>query len=552
MRISLPESFKRHHFHVNLLIYTAIILSASTVCADPSKPHKTPLYFEEINTSEIDHTYKGGFRYQAGGGVATFDCNGDALPEIFLPGGTEPAALFLNVSQPGKSLHFEKIINSQVTKKSVLGAYPIDIDGDGVIDLAILRHGENILFRGLGNCRFERANEKWNFDGRDHWSTSFSAVWEKGQDWPTLAIGNYIYQETDPEGWNGCLDNVLHRPSLNGKQFGKPVLLKPGYCVLSMLFSDWNRDGVPDLRVSNDREYYKEGEEQLWYLELGKPPHLYTREEGWRKLEVYGMGIAGHDLSGDGYPEYYLTNMVEGKLQMLSKDSKSPEYEDAADKYGVRADYPFVGGDPMPSTSWHAEFQDVNNDSFIDLFVVKGNVDSMPEFASADPNNLLIGQSDGSFRESAEEANILSYSRGRGAALVDLNLDGMLDLVVCNFKAPVQLWSNATKGDAGKSEFSYNWLRLMLQQTEGNRNAIGSWVEVRTGEKIQRREITIGGGHGGGQLGWIHFGLGNEEFAEVRIQWPDGHWGSWVSVTANTFNVIESGLKNARVWQPGG
>ena len=74
-------------------------------------------------------------------------------------------------------MRFEEITNSKLNVKKAIGAYPIDIDGDGNIDLAVLRHGENILFRGLGNCRFERANETWSFDGGDRWSTAFSAVW---------------------------------------------------------------------------------------------------------------------------------------------------------------------------------------------------------------------------------------------------------------------------------------------------------------------------------------------------------------------------------------
>ena len=34
--------------------------------------------------------------------------------------------------------------------------------------------------------------------------------------------------------------------------------------------------------------------------------------------------------------------------------------------------------------------------------------------------------------------------RSRGAALVDLNLDGKLDLVVVNRNAPVEIYQNAT------------------------------------------------------------------------------------------------------------
>ena len=46
-------------------------------------------------------------------------------------------------------------------------------------------------------------------------------------------------------------------------------------------------------------------------------------------------------------------------------------------------------------------------------------------------------------REAAEAAGIVSYERGRGAALVDLNLDGLLDLVVVHRRENVTVWRNA-------------------------------------------------------------------------------------------------------------
>ena len=98
----------------------------------------------------------------------------------------------------------------------------------------------------------------------------------------------------------------------------------------------------------------------------------------------------------------------------------------------MTASRPFAGDTTLPSTAWHAEFQDVNNDAFIDLFVAKGNVEAMPDFAAKDPSNLLLGQPDGTFKEGAEAAGIVSFDRGRGAALADFNLDGMLDLVEVN------------------------------------------------------------------------------------------------------------------------
>ncbi len=117
-------------------------------------------------------------------------------------------------------------------------------------------------------------------------------------------------------------------------------------------------------------------------------------------------------------------------------------------KHDLEATRPVVGGDPLPSTAWHPEFEDVNNDGDMDLFVTKGNVNQIPDYAKKDPNNLFLGQSDGMFVERSEAAGIVSFDRGRGAALADFNSDGLLDLVVANLGAPARLWRNVGTGSA--------------------------------------------------------------------------------------------------------
>jgi len=269
-------------------------------------------------------------------------------------------------------------------------------------------------------------------------------------------------------------------------------------------------------------------------------------------VQVEGMGIASYDLTGDGYPEVFLTSQADNRLQTLAAGPAHPTYRDIGSKHGVNAAQPFTGGDARPSTAWHDEFADVNNDGFVDLFIAKGNVTDQTDYALKDPSNLLLGQADGTFREAADAAGILSFDRGRGAALADFNLDGMLDLVEVNYGAPVRLWRNVGSGDASKSRAMGNWLALSIVQPGPNADAIGAWVETRVGDRIQRRELTIGGGHAGGQLGWVHFGLGDAARAEVRVKWPDGQTGPWLSAAANEFTVVTRGVAEARRWSPPG
>lgn len=515
---------------VSSLAIAALILAQPVLAQELA----VPTYVDESASSGLATSYDGEWQYMVGGGVAAFDCNADGFDDLLLPGGTSKAALYRNTSTRGGALTFEPV-TSGLELDAVTGAYPADIDADGITDLIVLRVGENVAMRGLGNCQFERANEAWGFDGGDGWSTAAAVTWEKDATWPTVAIGNYIDRAEEISPWGSCTANWLHRGEAG--KFAAAYPLKPSFCALSMLFTDWNRSGTPSLRVSNDREYYEGGQEQMWKLEPGADPVVLTPADGWKTLRIWGMGIASTDLDGDGYPEYFLTSMADNKLQTLTTPvggdgGPKPDYKDIAFAKGVTAHRPYFGDDLRPSTAWHAQFEDVNNDGLMDLLIVKGNVDSMPDFAAHDPDNLLLQGADGKFVEHGNTAGIANNGNARGGALVDLNLDGLLDLVVVNRWTPAQVWRN-TSTNLG------HWIGLSIKQPGPNLDAIGGWVEVKHGDKVMTRELTIGGGHAGGQLGPIHFGLGEQATTSVSVVWPDGTRSEWTDLAADAYYVLE-------------
>jgi len=182
--------------------------------------------------------------------------------------------------------------------------------------------------------------------------------------------------------------------------------------------------------------------------------------------------------------------------------------------------------------------------------VSKGNLGDNPDDALKDPSDLLLGKPNGTFVESGLAAGIVSFARGRGAALVDLNLDGLLDLVQSNVDQPVQVWRNVGSGDAAQPRPMGGWLDILLNEPGANHDAVGAWVEVRAGGRTMSREVTVGGGHISGQLGPIHFGLGDADTADVRVEWPDGSWGPWIMVSANQFATIRRGDTQAQQWLP--
>ena len=472
----------------------------------------------------VEHVYGGGWEHFVGGGVAVLDCDEDGFPDFYAAGGENPARLFRNKSKQGGALTFALADAPELALTGVTGAYPLDIDSDGTLDLFVLRAGANAVFRGLGGCRFERTEEAWHIDPGNSWSTAFAAAWGPGDQWPTLAVGNYVDRD-DPNGPFGtCSKHQLFRPGSDGG-YKEPETIEPGYCALSMLFTDWSGGGEDDLWVSNDRHYYvRIGQEQLF--KVWPALHEFGDGEGWQKQKLWGMGLASRDLDGDGRPEIAVTSMADQKLFTLDGKKGSAHFSAIAFARGMTAQLPYAGGDGRPSTGWHVQFGDVDNDGMDDLFISKGNVDQMPDAAMHDPNNLLMQQADGRFVEAGLTAGIGSYERGRGAALTDLNRDGLLDLIVVNRRAPLMLYRNRTE-DTG------NWIKLRLAQASGNCNAIGARIELEAGGKRHFHEILVGGGHAGGQAGYDHFGLGKADTVRFRVRWPDGAMSDWTDAAAN-------------------
>jgi hypothetical protein len=537
-----------------VLVGATAWIGPGTVAAQEVQPGldglAVPVFTEETLPSGFDSSFLGNDdEYMVGGGVATFDCNGDGMPEVFAAGGEGQSTFFMNRSTRGGAL---KLVATPVGLEvsAATGAYPLDIDGDGQLDLVVLRVGKVQVFRGLGQCRFEPANDRWNIHTEDHWYTAFSATWERGAQagsgLPTLAFGSYFDRKRMNYPWGTCTPNLVFRAPSDGNRYGEPERLKPSHCALSMLFSDWSRSGHADLRISNDREYYKNGQEQLWQLPIGSPARLYKPEDGFKPIQIWGMGISSHDIDGDGYPEVFLTSMADNKLQKLEVPAGTaparPAYTDVAFRRGATAHRPYVGGDLRPSTAWHAQFEDVNQDGWADLWIVKGNVTTMPDFAHKDPNNLMLLRADGQFVNAGEQAGVNSYRRGRGGMMVDLNADGLLDMIAVNRLDKSQVWRNTSSGLGG-------WLQLALVQPGGNHDAVGAWVEVDLGDRVIRREFTVGGGHASGHAGWRHLGLGTSTQPKLRVWWPrgeQGQWSEWTAFQPNGYYVMdfEKGLRS--------
>ncbi len=369
-----------------------------------------PRFVEETDTAGFNSRFDGEAEYLVGGGVATFDCDADGLPEIYVTAGVNKAKLYRNKSARGGAIKLMEE-RSGLELTNAIGAYPIDIDGDGNADLVVLRVGEVQLFRGLGGCRFERANDKWKFTSSNAWHSAFAATWERGQ-----AVADAGHRHLCRSRQARIPVGQLHagRPVAPGR--GRGRRLRTGHAADARPLRAV--DAV--LRLEPQRRAGAACQQRPRVLQ-GRAGAVveararrgarrsYTPEQGWKPLQIWGMGIASADLDGDGYPEVFLTSMSDNKLQQLEAGAARPSYRDIAFKRGATAHRPYIGGDVHPSTAWHAQFADVNHDGLADLFIVKGNISAMPDFAAQDPNNLLLQRADGTFAEAGQLANVASF-----------------------------------------------------------------------------------------------------------------------------------------------
>ena len=126
--------------------------AAQETIADPAAV-AIPHFVDVTASAGIDSVYSGEWQYMVGGGVAAFDCSGDGFPSLFFAGGEGTAKFYRNVSQRGGALRFKQQ-ESGLELDKVIGAYPLDIDGDGKTDLMLLQNRRKRPHARIGRLPF--------------------------------------------------------------------------------------------------------------------------------------------------------------------------------------------------------------------------------------------------------------------------------------------------------------------------------------------------------------------------------------------------------------
>lgn len=478
-----------------------------------------------------------------GAGLATGDLDGDGFTDLFV-GGEGLGRLYLNGGKaaPGRFKDVTAAWGVPVPLEDARGALMLDQDGDGDLDLLVLRSEHPALLLRQEGGRFSDVAAQVGLKTHRgaHVATAFDADRDGDLD---LYIGYY-----GSDAANRTQTATRNLPALDGRNGTPHQLFRLGkdgryedvataagvadvHWTLAQGTFDYDDDGDLDLFLANDF-----GEDVL-FRNKGDGTFEDVARATRTDDRGSGMNVSFSDVNRDGKLDLYVSN-----IDMFSKNIKVIYPHDDSTIHNLDENLARVfqylsgnklylnPGDPAgkkPFASeqlqrfepgdrgwgWASVFFDYDLDGDEDLYLANGWIAG--SFA-ADQHNQMFLMQDGYFYQAPEAGSAETFAgNSRSVAALDLEGDGDLDLVVNNFRQPPRVLRNV---QAQKNRR----LRLMLRQPGPNTRAIGARVTVTAGGQRQVREVTCGGFYLGQGEGVETVGLGAAKDAEVSVRWPDG------------------------------
>jgi hypothetical protein len=197
-------------------------------------------------------------------------------------------------------------------------------------------------------------------------------------------------------------------------------------------------------------------------------------------------------------------------------------------------------------------FFDYDLDGRLDIFAANGHVSDdisvvQPTLKYAQPAILFHNSGTRKFEDASAKVGpaMQQPSVGRGAAYLDYDNDGDLDLVITANNGPARLLRN----DNGNQN---DMLRVKLVGTRSNRDGIGAKVTLTTSSSARLfRMVKTGSSYASQSELPLTFGLGKPEAGRtmsIEITWPSGQKDSLSKIGANQFITVKegSGIISAR------
>ena len=504
--------------------------------------------------------YKGetGKRYlpeTIGSGVAVLDFDQDGWMDLFfvngwrLEGGTPEGAgsvLFRNLGD-GTFTDVTREAGLEVHAYG-MGAAAGDYDNDGFPDLYVTILGLNRLYRNNGDGTFANvsvdagvgdpswgASAAWldaDNDGKlDLFVTNY-VRWSPSQD-QRCGYGPGVKHYCTPEIFTGDTSRLFR--NLGGGRFRDVTreagLFNPSGKALGVALWDFDGNGLMDLVVAEDTQpdkiYLNRG--GFRFEEVGTRNGFGFSESGQARA---GMGVDVADADNDGRGVVAVTNFSYEGIGFYRWGSDL-NFIDQAVPAGI-------GQPSLLTLGFGLLFLDYDLDGWQDLLAINGHIDDLVETVQTRLTYrqrplLFRNRRDGRFLPMGGEAGpaLDQAYAGRGAAAIDYDNDGDLDLVVTENGGPAHLLRN----QGGNRN---HWLRIRLVGNASNRDGIGALVTVKSGSTTQRRYRRSGSSYLSESDPRLTFGLGDAtQVDRLEVRWPSGATQVLEEVPAGRLLVVQ-------------
>ena len=365
-----------------------------------------------------------------------------------------------------------------------------DYDGDGLNDLAVAMDGAVLLFRNLGNGKFQDVTAEAGLVSRNRPTGITFVDYDHDGDLDLLLTGTPLKA--------GDESNVLWRNNGNKTftEWTEPTGLGGSGTTAAAILTDFNNDRAVDLAVTGD------GPAPLLYVNPreGKYPTqpLYENE----KLPPT-VGIAVLDYNKDGWMDIAVTHNGAPGLT-LWRNVEGPNH---IGRRFERVELPLTGA----LRAWGLTPVDIDNDGWIDLATIV-------ETKAGDQVRVFRNRGDGSFEDVSHALGLddVKLSKPRGLIAGDMSGDGGADLIVTQENSPPVHLRNM---GGNKNHF----VRLDLAGLADNKTALGVKVEVFSDGYWQKWELAGASGYQTQPAPQILVGLGTASGVDLlRILWPTG------------------------------
>lgn len=499
-----------------------------------------------------------------GCGAAFIDYDNDGWQDVFLVNGTRLTGLPQDQT-PTNHLYRNNRDGTftDVTQKAGLirtgwgqGVCAGDFDNDGYDDLFVSYFGKNALYRNNGNGTFTDVAERAAVaNNRTRWGSG-CAFFDYDRDGNLdLFVASYIdldlktapLPETGPCLYKGLTVacgppgltggvNTLYRNNGNGTfadvSEKSGIRKTNGTYGLGVLVGDFDNDGWPDVYVANDSApaalYHnnKNGTFTDTGIEAGCAFSMDGKPQA-------GMGVTAGDYDRDGWLDIFKTNFS-GDTSSLYHNTGKAVFDDATFPAGMGITTRWLG--------WGCGFVDVDNNGWLDTFLVNGHVypeveKLTTEAGYAQRKVLYRNLQNGRFEDVSDRVggSVIEPSSSRGCAFGDFDNDGDTDILINTVNALPEL----LRCDSANQN---NWITIKAVGAKSNRSAIGARIKCVTEDGNQIDEVRSGGSYYSQNDLRVHFGLGkSQKVKSLEIRWPSGQVDTLADVAAGQFITIKEG-----------